>query len=147
MEGRSAPAVDPYRQMFEMDPGNPMARLFAALVAGFSPEVRGTIPGRIASVLAHAVASNVDGVHASVSPEVEGVATATDLFPRLLARGYALAGIPDRALFWLEIAIGRGFINYPFLAQHDPFFHSMRADPRFAQLTAAARDRWERFEA
>jgi non-specific serine/threonine protein kinase len=146
--------------MFEMDPVNPMARLFyvwvlilngridevGEIVAGFSAEVRGTIPARIASVLAHAVTGNVDGVHAAVSPEVEGVATATDLFPRFLAQGYALAGIPDRALYWLEIAIGRGFVNYPFLAQYDPFFHSLRADPRFAPLAAAARDRWERFE-
>ena len=28
MEGNFAAAVEPYRQMFEMDPGNPMARLF-----------------------------------------------------------------------------------------------------------------------
>jgi TolB-like protein/thioredoxin-like negative regulator of GroEL len=160
MDGRFESAVDSYRQMFEMDPGNPMARLFyiwvlilngridevADIVAGFPAEVRGTIPARIASVLAHAVTGNVDGVHAAVSPEVEGVATATDLFPRFLAQGYALAGLPDRALYWLEIAIGRGFINYPFLAQHDPFFHRLRADSRFAPLMAAARDRWERFE-
>src|SRR4029450_5123251 len=28
MEGNVAAALGPYRQMFEMDPGNPMARLF-----------------------------------------------------------------------------------------------------------------------
>jgi TolB-like protein/thioredoxin-like negative regulator of GroEL len=161
MEGRFAPAVDPYRQMLEMDPGNPMARLFyiwvlilndrieevASIIDGFSDEVRGTIPARIASVLAHAVTGNAAGLHAAVSPEVEGVATSTDLFPRFLAQGYALAGIPDRAMHWLEIAIGRGFINYPFLAQHDPFFESLRAHPRFVQLTEIARARWEGFEA
>jgi non-specific serine/threonine protein kinase len=98
-------------------------------------------------MLAHAAAGNVDGVHAAVSPEVEGVATATDLFPRFLAQGYALAGLPDRALHWLEIAIGRGFINYPFLAQHDPFLRGLRTHPRFVQLTDIARDRWEGFEA
>ena len=89
----------------------------------------------------------MDGVHAAVSPAVEGVATATDLFPRFLAQGYARAGMPDRAMHWLEIAIGRGFINYPFLAQHDPFLESLRAHPRFVQLTEVARDRWEGFEA
>ena len=161
MEGQFAPAGDPYRQMFEMDPANPMARLFyvwilllnqrtgaaAAIVEGFLGEVRGTIPGRIASLLAHAVAGNADGVHAAVSPEVEGVATATDLFPRFLAQGCALAGIPDCAMHWLEIAIGRSFINYPFLAHYDPFFKSLRAHPRFVQLTEIARHRWEAFEA
>jgi hypothetical protein len=47
----------------------------------------------------------------------------------------------------LEIAIGRGFINYPFPVQYDPFFQSLRAHPRFVLLAEIARDRWERFEA
>ena len=160
MDGQFASALDAYRQMFEMDPGNPMARLFyvwvlilnqetrsvAAIAEQFPPEVRDTIPGRIGSFLAHAVAGNAAGMEAAISPEVEGVATATDLFPRLLAQGYALAGMSERAMHWLEIAIDRGFINYPFLAQYDPFFEGYRAHPRFLQLAKTARDRWERFE-
>lgn len=160
MEGRFASAVEPYRQMFELDPGNPMARLFyllililnqqaeavRAIAESFPAEVRDSVPGRIAAFLAHAFAGNLEKMHAAVSAEVEAVATATELFPRLLAQGYALAGIPDRALYWLEIAIDRGFINYPFLAQYDPFFQRLRTDPRFVRLTAIARDRWERFE-
>ena len=54
--------------------------------------------------------------------------------------------MPDRALDWLAIAIDRGFINYPFLAQHDPFFATLRSDPRFQELMETVRDRWERFE-
>jgi len=82
-----------------------------------------------------------------MSREIEGVATAPDLFPRILAQGYALAGMPDHALGWLTIAVDRGFINYPFLAEHDPFFSGLRGDPRFQQIAEAVRGRWERFEA
>ena len=160
MEGEFAAAVEPYRQMFELDPGNPLTRLFYLFVlilnqqtdavrtiaATFPAEVRDSIPGRLASFLTHAFEGNLEGVHAAVSADVEAVASASELFPRILAQGYALAGVPDRALYWLEIAISRGFINYPFLAQHDPCFQRLRKDPRFVRLTAIARDRWERFE-
>jgi non-specific serine/threonine protein kinase len=159
MEGNFAAAVDPYRQMFEMDPGNPMTRLFyvwvlilngqtqqgAALVASFPTEVRETVPARLASFLMHAACGTTTGVDAAMTPEVDAAAGATELFPRFLAQGYALANMPERALYWLEIAIARGFINYPFLAWHDPFLANLRTLPRFVQLLTQARDRWGRF--
>ena len=71
-------------------------------------------------------------------PEIEKVATATDLFPRFLAQGFALAGNRDESLRWLSVAIDRGFINYPFLVEHDPFFAPMRKERRFEELLRAA---------
>jgi hypothetical protein len=32
-----------------------------------------------------------------VTEEIEAVATAADVFPRIVAQGYALAGMPERA--------------------------------------------------
>ena len=161
LDGRFAAAREPYRQMFNMDPGNPMARLFyayvlianqrhdeAAAIAGACPaEVRDTIPARLTRFLAHAAAGRAADADAIVTPDMAAVASATDLFPRILAQGYALAGMPDRALHWLEIAIDRGFINYPFLATHDPSFAGLRAHPRFRELLELSRQRWEKFEA
>ena len=162
IDGDFAAALEPYRQMFEMDPGNPMARLFYvmillmnrrtdqvdAIVAAFPPETHDTAPARLAVVLAAAHAGNAAVVTATVTPDFEALvaSTTTDLFPRVLAWGYALAGLRERALHWLEVAVSRGFINYPFLARHDPFTVSLRADPRFVRLMETARDRWERFE-
>lgn len=160
LEGNFAAAVEPYRQMCEMDPGNPMARLFyvwilvlnrrtdatGPVLEAFPPEVRETVPGRLAYFLAHALAANARAAHAAVTEEVEAVDTAADVFPRMLAQGYALAGMSERALHWFAIAIDRGFINYPFLAQHDPCFARLRSHPRFQQLLAGVRERWTRFE-
>ena len=160
MEGRFDTAIEPYRRTLEMDPGNPMVRLFYIWVlilnqrpetaeqvaATFPVEVGEALPARVGRFLMRAAAGDVEGAHALVTPEIEGLASAGDLFPRFLAQGYALAGLPDRALHWLEIAVDRGFINHPFLSQHDPFLEGLRGEPRFAALMAATRERWVRFE-
>jgi non-specific serine/threonine protein kinase len=77
---------------------------------------------------------------------MEPVATAADVFPRLLAYGFALLGDSDRALQWLEVAVQRGFINYPFLAKHDPSLARFRTHPRWSKLLGTVRQRWEQFE-
>ena len=74
-------------------------------------------------------------------------ASASDVFPRMLAQGYARADRPDRALHWLTVAVGRGFIHHPFLTRHDPFLASLRGHPQFRRLMDTVRGRWERFEA
>ena len=117
-----------------------------SVLESFPPELRETVPARLARFLAHALAGNAQEAHAAMTAEIEAVATATDVFPRFIAQGYALAGMPERALHWLAIAVDRGFINYPFLAEHDPFFETLRSQPRFQALMATVRNRWERFE-
>jgi tetratricopeptide (TPR) repeat protein len=160
MEGDVASALGPYRQMFEMDPGNPMARLFYVpilaangrmsemreIVSDFPPEVKDTIPARLTIFLAHALAGNRSEALAMLTPEIETSANATDVFPRFLALGYAAMDMPDRAIHSLSIAVDRGFINYPFLAHHDPFMKPLRTDPRFRQLLTTVHERWEKFD-
>ena len=159
MDGNFATTLDPYRQMSDMDPGNPMARLFFiwalalndradeidAVLEGFPSEVRETVPARLAFFLARALEGHAGDAHAAVTEEIQEVATAGDVFPRILAQGYAVAGMPDRALHWLAIAVDRGFINYPFLARHDPFLKGIRGEPRFQKLLETVRERWEKF--
>ena len=160
MEGNSASALGPYQQMFEMDPGNPMTRLFylpilavngrmsevREIAATFPPEVKDTIPARLTIFLAHALAGNRLDALAMLTPQIETIANATDVFPRFLAIGYAAIGMADRAIHSLSIAVDRGFINYPFLAHYDPFMKPLRTDPRFRQLLATVRERWNKFE-
>jgi TolB-like protein len=159
-DGKLQQAIEPYRQMLEMDPGNPMARLFYVwllmfngdiettrrVVETFPPEVSDTIPARLASFLAHALAGNRREALNALTPEIESIASAADVFPRVLAHGYALIGDADRAMHWLTIAVARGYINYPFLARYDPLLEGLRADPRFQELLRTVRERWESFQ-
>lgn len=161
MEGNLAAAVEPYRQMFEMDPGNPMGRLFyacvlalngrtkevTAIAESFPAPVQDTIPGRLTCFLARALEGDRPGALAMLTPQIEAAGSATELFPRFLAQGYALARMPEPAIHWLSIAVERGFINYPFLAQHDPSLENLRKHSRFKDLMKTVRERWMKFEA
>jgi non-specific serine/threonine protein kinase len=145
--------------MFAMDPGNPMARLFYVwvLVANGRPDTadtvlrglsaadRDTVPTQVAQFLADALLHGRQAV-APAAPGVEAVACTSDVFARFLAEAYAMAGVPDRAFHWLDIAITRGYINYPFLARYDPCLQSLRGDARFERLLDTVQARWLAFE-
>jgi len=161
LDGDVAGAIGPYREMFEMDPGNPMARLFyvwvlllnrrtdaaANVLESFPVDVRDTVPARIAFFLAAAFSENGgDGQLPPITPDMEAAASATDVFARLLADAYALAGVSALSIRWIEVAIARGFINYPFLSRWDPCLENVRSDSRFVALMEVVRKRWERFE-
>ena len=160
MEGKVESALAPYRRMFEMDPGNPMGRLFyggllalngrsnelTELAESIPPQVSDTIAARLTRFLSYAAVRDRDAAMAVLTPDIEVAANATDVFPRFLAHGFAAAGMNDRAVHWLSIAVDRGFINYPFLAQHDPLLEPLRSDSRFRQLLATVRERWQKFE-
>lgn len=160
MEGNLGAAIEPYRQMFEMDRKNPMARLFFAwililnrrhdevntLLKFFPPDQRDTLPARLSFFLAYAAMGRCREAEAELTPQVEAIARATDLFPRFLAEGFALAGARQSAFQWLQVAIDRGFVNYPFLSRHDPAFEALRGDSAFKALLETAKHRWERFE-
>jgi predicted Zn-dependent protease len=161
MQGDLAAAVAPYRQMFEMDRTNPMGRLFyvwvlilnrrraeAQRIADDCPRnLRSSVAGQLMRFLTAAARGRLTATQSRVSAQVRAAARSTDVFSRFLAQGFALAGQPAQAIHWLEAAVARGFINYPFLARHDPSLASVRTDPRFQRLLKDVRSRWENFEA
>jgi serine/threonine protein kinase len=46
----------------------------------------------------------------------------------------------------LEKAVNRGFINYPFMGEHDPFIAKSRSDPPFRKLMVRVKGEREGFE-
>ena len=66
--------------------------------------------------------------------------------PGFIAGWYALLNEKDEALKWLERAISRGWINYPFFAEIDPFLENIRGEERFKKLMKRVKKEWENFE-
>jgi TolB-like protein len=59
---------------------------------------------------------------------------------------YAMLDDRGQAIDWLENAVQRGFFNYPYLAEHDPFLARLRAERRFQELIVRVKREWEQLE-
>ena len=59
---------------------------------------------------------------------------------------FAMLGDFDTALDWLENSFDRGFFNYPYMSQHDPFLTKMQGNPRYDILMQRVKHEWENFE-
>ena len=158
LEGDFESALGPYRDMFEMDPGNPLARVFYVYIlaaagrqdearriaADGASKARDSLPGQVLELFASALGK--PGTTPRVASGTAVLAQGTDVFPRFLAQAYALAGAEDEAVRWAGVAVERGFINYPFLAQNDPLLSRLAGTPVYDALLARAKSAWQRFE-
>jgi hypothetical protein len=69
-----------------------------------------------------------------------------EIFPLSVADAFALIDEKDKAIDWLEQGLKRGFINYHFLNEIDPFLANIRGEPRFKKLMERVKHEWENFE-
>jgi tetratricopeptide (TPR) repeat protein len=154
--GRFDQIAAPARRACELAPPDSMVPLVASMelaAAGFREEaadklkgpargMKGTSLGDAAALLQCALRGDREGAMKFATPRLEE--TLENEFAALYnAEAFMLIGRPDDALRWVRRAIDRGFINYPFLSQHDPFLAELRSDPRFVQMMGEVKSRWE----
>jgi serine/threonine protein kinase len=63
-----------------------------------------------------------------------------------MSASYALIDQKQEALDWLDNAVNRGFINYPFLNEYDPLLENIRSEERFKKLMERVKHEWESFK-
>jgi TolB-like protein/Flp pilus assembly protein TadD len=81
-----------------------------------------------------------------VTPELKNIVAWDEQSSWEIAASYALIGQDRDALDWLENAVNRGFINYPFLNEYDPLLENIRSEPLFKKLMDRVKYEWENFE-
>jgi serine/threonine protein kinase/tetratricopeptide (TPR) repeat protein len=94
----------------------------------------------------HAIEGNVTELRHRVTEDVKRTARRDAMWSYMLADIYAIAGMADDALDWLDKALNRGWVNYPFTAQHDPSLVPLHDEPRFQQITERMKKDWQEFE-
>lgn len=157
MEDRFEDAVELTCKGHETDPQNVVAALFYALTLRFVGRLDecdvlvGTLREQkispmvawLASLFSAAWKEDKAQVVELCKDELGTVARRLGIWSLWVADCHALVGANDEALDWLETATNRGFTNYPFLTQYDPFLTGLRGDSRFPQLMDRVKRKWE----
>ena len=86
------------------------------------------------------------GAQAAMTPEFEAGAKRDMQTAWVVASCYARLRMVGETVAWLRQAMNRGFIHYPFLAEHEPFLARIRSDPRVQEVLSEVKERWEAFE-
>jgi serine/threonine protein kinase/tetratricopeptide (TPR) repeat protein len=157
LAGRHAEVLPAARRAIEMAPDPSMLHLLSAwwiAQAGLPAEACGVLArvgsamgetpgGWWARFLKAALEGETQKALAFITPEFEQALRRNEFAALAVGEGFALLGRTEEALPWLRAAIDRGFINYPYFIEHDPFLRTIRDDPRFVELMNEAKPRWE----
>jgi serine/threonine protein kinase/Tfp pilus assembly protein PilF len=160
MDGAFVEALRWTRRSVDVDPTNPSHRMMhawalaangrrddaATLLDAVTHDAEQMTWARLAPAMAAALRGDRAGVLRCMTPELRTAAASDDIFSWWSADCFALAGETEAALDYVESAVRLGFINYPFLAEHEPFLSSIRGDPRFGRLMENVRSAWAAFE-
>jgi tetratricopeptide (TPR) repeat protein len=162
MQGEFELALDPYQRMHSMAPDNPILRVFHGQTLAFSGrldeacsmldplvgETPQTTFELVASLFKAALQGEEPKALESIPEELKARLLRDEIVSWWMAECCALFDERQRALGWLEhAALSRGFINYPFLSETDPFLKNLRGEEQFEQLMDRVRYEWEHFEA
>lgn len=103
--------------------------------------LEGTALGREAAFLHYGLLGDRDGALPFAPPS--DAAIQNEFAAIFTADAYASIGSHEDAIRWVGNAVAHGFINYPFLAEQDPFLGDVRGESAFQRLLAAVKPRWE----
>lgn len=97
-------------------------------------------------LLKKALKGEKDGTSRLLTPKLRNTAERDVQYSSFLATIFAILEDKKSALDWLENAVNKGFINYPFLSQHDPFLQNIRKEKPFKNLMQGVKYAWEHFD-
>jgi eukaryotic-like serine/threonine-protein kinase len=104
-----------------------------------------TIAGRVCVCLRAALDGKQDEALAVIGEHLSACAWNVEWWSWLVAECYAVAGAQEQALDWLENAVTRGFVNYPYLSTSRTF-RALHGNPRFENLSARVKATWEEMQ-
>jgi non-specific serine/threonine protein kinase len=155
---RFGPALDQFRAFCQTDSTSPLALAFysMALASNGRRDEAIAVADRIGAtarnvetgfclLLKYALLRDGESAMRVLTPEFQKTCRRDWEWSYYVAGRLSLLGAKEEALDWLENAVHRGFINYPFI-QCDPFLDSIRKEARFKKVAEWAKNEWEHFE-
>jgi serine/threonine protein kinase/Tfp pilus assembly protein PilF len=159
-DGNYLEALTWTQRAVDIDPANPTPRMMHAMMLAadgrrdesvtiLDAVARDTSPmawARLAPAMACALRGERDQLLRILTPELRAAAKWDEIFAWWTADCFALVDEREAAMDFIERAVEFGFINLPWLSQHEPFLANLRGEPRFARLMERVRRAWEAFE-
>lgn len=159
-EGRFEEAAALVEDVYEKDPDNRVLALYYGLVLAynrrfgeasvlidrFAEDGRGDYLERLSLFMKYAWEGKRVEATGIMTPDFEAKTRRDVQYSGFVAGGYALLGDKEKAMDWVEHSVNRGFINYPYLNEIDPFLESVRGEKRFKELMRRVKYEWEHFE-
>jgi len=160
MDGNFKVALGSMQKMYNMDPEN---QLYGILYANFLTRIQHFQEAyaiihnhskqapeanlvRLGLFRKYALLGEEKEALKMTTPEFHEAMKWDEQFSWEMAANYALIGQKQVALNWLENAVNRGFINYPFLNEYDPLLQNVRSEDRFKKLMERVKFEWENFD-
>ena len=105
-----------------------------------------TIAGRVCLLLKLALQGKRSEATECIGEELLAGAWNVEWWSWCVGECYAFIEEDTLALDWLEHAVERGFIHYPYLSEHSSILRKLDDNPRFQELLGKVRIAWEQFE-
>jgi len=161
LKGRFQVSLERKRALYESEPENPWYRFLYAWILTYNERTRKAMD--VVETIArdnpespyawqglfvkHALLGNREEALQLVASEERKREARDEAAALFLGECCALLGEPELALEWLETATACNFINYPFLAEHDPLLAPLRGRKDFQRMMKRVKRPWEGFEA
>ncbi len=158
--GRFDLASDPLVEAYKMNPESEMNKFWKALVLFYNKRADEAYkfinkninePARdswthLSIFLKYVIKGEKDKLLLTMNPDFVRIHQSDPQSSYLISALYSFLGEKEESLKWLEISIGGGFINYPFMNEFDPFLGNIRGDERFRKLMQRVKQIWESYE-
>jgi tetratricopeptide (TPR) repeat protein len=158
-EGRFNAAVRAIREAYEKAPDDIAIRYQYFQMLVYSGHIEQALPivnelmtdspdhplAQLCSLLKFALQGDQASFDTTLTPEIAGMACTDPIYAWFVATTLAALDRRDAALEWLEYAVQNGFINYPFLADHDHLLSNLRSEERWGTILARVKTLWEAF--
>jgi eukaryotic-like serine/threonine-protein kinase len=159
-DGRFGLALDEYRKSYQSDIESPSRQyLYARTLAcnkafdeafsiiDLSAKATPTnAVTRAGILLKYGILKDREKVYREMPPDFRKICQRDTELSYAASQAFALINEKKESLDWLENAVDRGFINYPFLSKHAPFLDNIRGEERFKKLLERVKYEWEHFE-
>jgi non-specific serine/threonine protein kinase len=159
-EGRYSDALKGCQRLYELFPENPFSQFFYSLILVYNNRIDEAIPildicagidpnnvlAKFSLILKYTLKGDKEAIFNEMTEDFLKTVEYDCSFAHILAGFLSLANLKSDALDWLEIAVNKGFINYPLLNNLDPFLKNIRGEERFKKLMERVKYEWENFD-